>query len=374
MALTRREVLQASTAAALTALAQRSAAGTSPSAPVQRADKPLRILILGGTGFIGPHEVAYALARGHTLTLFNRGKTHPGRFPNVETLLGDRQVNDYASLKGRDWDVVIDNPASLPRWVRQAGAALKHHVQHYLFVSTISVYAKNDTPGADESAEVEKAVDPSSEDVPKYYGALKALAEKEAEKAFPGHATVVRPGLIVGPGDPTDRFSYWPARLERGGEVLAPGDPTDPVQFIDARDLGELCVRLVENRRGGTFNASGPRSTLTVSEMLGGIRAVTTSDAFLTWVPAQVLEEQKVEAWSDMPVWVPPTGETAGFHRRSNQRALAAGITFRPLATTAQDTLDLVHTFSEERKAKLHAGLPPEREKALLVAWHARPK
>ncbi len=342
---------------------------------VVSAPKPLRILILGGTGFIGPHEVRYAMQRGHKVTLFNRGKTNPGLFPDVEKLEGDRAVGNYASLKGHEWDVVIDNPTTIPRWVRQAGEALKGHVKQYVFISTISVYEKSDQPGADESAAVATTTEPESEDARKYYGALKAISEKEAEKAFPGRTTVIRPGLIVGPGDLTDRFTYWPARIDKGGEVLAPGDPTDAVQIIDARDLAEWTIRACEENIYGVYNATGPRSPLTISEMLGGIRAVTTSDAHLTWVDAPFLEENKVRPWSDMPVWIPGRGgEYAGFARRNIDKAIAKGLTFRPLALTAKDTLDFYNSEPDDRKEKLRAGLAPAREKEVLAAWHAKKK
>ena len=352
----------------------------SPSArrsASRRAPKPLRILILGGTGFIGPHQVRYAQERGHKITLFNRGKTNPGLFPRVEKLQGDRAVGDYKSLAGREWDVVIDNPTTFPRWVREAGKAVKGHAKHYIFISTISVYAANDAPDADESAAVATTSTPESEDRSKFgelYGPLKALSEQEAEKAFPGHATVVRPGLIVGPGDLSDRFTYWPARLARGGEVLAPGRPTDAVQIIDARDLAEFILRVAENGTTGVFNATGPQSLLTMGEMLGGIRAVMSTDAHLAWVDAEFLEAQKVRPWADMPVWVPPDGDSAGFARRSIRRAIEKGLTFRPLAVTARDTLDFYNAEPEERKAKLRAGLDPAREKEVLAAWRARVK
>jgi 2'-hydroxyisoflavone reductase len=337
-----------------------------------RAQRALRILILGGTGFIGPHQVRYARERGHTVTLFNRGRTNPGLFPNVESLQGDRAVGDYKSLAGRSWDVVIDNPTTIPRWVRQAGEALKGRVGQYVFISTISVYAANDTPGADETAAVATTTEPESEDARRFYGPLKALSEKEAERAFPGATTVIRPGLIVGPGDNSDRFTYWPVRLARGGEVLAPGSPTDPVQIVDARDLSEFAVRCAENRTVGVYNVTGPRSELSVGEMLGGIRATMSNDARLTWVDADFLQAQRVQAWSHMPVWVPPRGSSAGFARRSIQRALDKGLTFRPLADTVKATLEFYEAQTEQRKAELRAGLDPQREKEVLAAWHAR--
>ncbi|MEJ7813157.1 MAG: NAD-dependent epimerase/dehydratase family protein [Gemmatimonadaceae bacterium] len=339
---------------------------------VPRAAAPLRILILGGTGFIGPHQVRYAGSRGHKITLFNRGKTNPGLFPDIPKLEGDRAVNNYESLKGKEWDVVIDNPTTFPRWVREAAAVVKGHAKQYIFISTISVYDKNDTPNADETAAVGTTDTPEREDR-QLYGPLKALSEKEAEKAFPGKTTVIRPGLIVGPGDLSDRFTYWPARLARGGEVLAPGNPTDPVQIIDARDLAEFTIRCAEEGTVGTYNATGPKSRLTVSEMLGAIRGVMTTDAYLTWVDAEFLAAQQVRPWSHMPVWIPPTDPTAGFAQRSIARALAKGLSFRPLAVTAKDTLDFYNSESEEEKAKLRAGLDPAKEKEVLAAWRARP-
>jgi 2'-hydroxyisoflavone reductase len=256
--------------------------------------------------------------------------------------------------------------------VRQAAEVLKGHVKQYVFISTISVYDKNDTPGADETAAVATTTEPNSEDARRLYGPLKALSEKEAEKAFPGNTTVIRPGLIVGPGDYSDRFTYWPVRLDRGGEVMAPGNPTDPVQIIDARDLSEFAVHCAEDHIVGTYNCTGPRSKLTMSELLGAVRGASSSDAWLTWCDAAFLDEQKINAWSDMPVWVPPTGEYAGFAQRSIERAVAQGLKFRPLGVTAKDTLDFYNSEPEERKEKLRAGLDPAREKAALALWHQR--
>jgi 2'-hydroxyisoflavone reductase len=359
---------------ATTAAGVAAVAVTRGQAAVTPAAKPLRILILGGTGFIGPAQVAYAVARGHKVSVFNRGKTNPGSLPpGVEHLEGDRN-GKLDALKGKTWDAVVDNPATLPRWVRDAAQLLKESANQYLFISTISVYADHSKPNADESGELLTLADPTVEEIGPNYGGLKALAEKEAERAFPGRITIVRPGLIVGAGDNSDRFSYWPVRIARGGEVLAPGDPNDRVQFIDARDLGEWTIRLVENKTYGTFNATGPAHPLTIAEMLHGIKAVTTAGAQFTWVPASFLEEQKVAPWSDMPVWIPPAGEYAGFGSRSIKRALDAGLTFRPLADTAATTLAFHQSRPEDRQAKLRAGLTPEREKEVLAAWRARKK
>ena len=336
--------------------------------------KPLRILILGGTGFIGPDQVRYALSRGHAVTLFNRGR-QPREWPApVEELLGDRSTGDLRSLDGREWDVCIDNPTTLPFWVRDAGQVLHGKVGHYVFISTISVYAGDDRPGSDETAPTQTFDgDPLAQRTagPELYGPMKAASEKEAERQFPGMTTIIRPGLIVGPGDATDRFTYWPVRLARGGEIAAPGDGTDPVQFIDARDLAEWTIRMAEQRLAGVYNAVGPARPLTTRAMLAGIGKAVHSTGSLTWIPTAFLDAEKIQAWSDMPVWVPGQGETAGFARRDIRRALTAGLTFRPLAATAADTLAWFQTLPADRQAKLKAGLTPERERALLAHWKA---
>ena len=341
----------------------------------------MRLLILGGTGFIGPHQVRYALDRGHQVTIFNRGRQHLEWPGPVEELLGDRNTGDLKSLEGRDWDVCIDNPTTLPFWVRDAGRALQGRVKNYLFISTISVYADNDMP-ADESAPVAAYTgqDPLAETLDSFhahgelYGPLKAESEKEAEKQFPGKTAVIRPGLIVGPGDETDRFTYWPVRLSRGGEVLAPGDGSDPVQFIDARDLAEWTIRMAEARAVGTYNATGPAQRLTMRQMLSGIASAIRANPKLTWVPAEFLAGEKVEAWSDMPVWVPARGDTAGFAQRSIKKAIAKGLTFRPLAQTAADTLAWFKQLPAERQEKLKAGMTPDREKSVLAKWNSSAK
>jgi len=346
-----------------------------------RPTKPLRILILGGTGFTGPYQVRYALERGHTVTLFNRGRQHKNWPGKVEELIGDRNTGDLKALEGREWDVCIDNPTTLPFWVRDAGRVLHGKVQQYVFISTVSVYADDDKP-ADESAALARyaGADPMAEtieslraNVAELYGPLKAVSEQEARKQFPGVVTVIRPGLIVGPGDETDRFTYWPVRLSRGGEVLAPGDGTDAVQFIDARDLAEWTIRMTESRAFGTFNATGPENPLQMRRMLTEIATAIHSDARITWVPTKFLEERNVAPWSDMPVWVPDEGDSAGFAKRSIRNAVAAGLTFRPLTVTAADTLEWFKQQQPERQAKLKAGLSPAREQELLAAWKAKP-
>lgn len=381
MPATRRELLQLAALAGGAGLALQAglgrAAGKAKDTPPPRK---LRILILGGTGFTGPHQVRYALSRGHEITLFNRGR-RPQAWPaKVEERTGDRAIGDLKSLAEGEWDVCIDNPTSLPSWVRDVGIALKDRVKQYIFISTISVYADNSKAGADETNGVSRyeGKDAYAETMESMranmalYGPLKALAEKEARERFGDIATIIRPGLIVGPGDETDRFSYWPVRLERGGEVLAPGDGTDPVQFIDARDLAEWTVRMAEQRAFGTYNATGPDYEMSMAAMLYGIRAVTTSGAKITWAASDFLEAQNVSPWGDMPVWVPGQGDSTGFARISVDKAVKAGLTFRPLATTAADTLAWFHAQSAERQATLKAGITRDREAAVLAAWHNR--
>lgn len=375
MRITRRSLIQLSGAALLGASIRNLAlANTTVAKP-----NTMRLLILGGTGFIGPHQVRYALERGHHVTIFNRGRERVQWPGPVEELLGDRNTGDLKSLEGHEWDVCIDNPTTLPFWVSDAGNSLRGRVKHYVFISTISVYAENNVPNADESAAVApytggdamaETIDSLHKNM-ELYGPLKALSEKEAEKQFPRKTTIIRPGLIGGPGDETDRFTYWPVRLSKGGEVLAPGDGSDPIQMIDARDLAEWSIRMAEARRSGTFNATGPTSPLPVRDMLDSVKASIHSDAKLEWVSAEFLEAEKVEPWSDMPVWVPASGDTAGFGQRNIKKAIAAGLTFRLLAQTATDTLVWFMAQPAERQEKLRAGIKPHREKEVLAKWHA---
>jgi len=364
-------------------LAMAAAAGLAQAAaPARGSEQPKkrRILILGGTGFIGPHQVRYALSRGHDVTIFNRGR-QPQEWPgHVEELLGDRNTGDLKSLEGRKWDACIDNPTTLPFWVRDAGRVLKGQVKNYVFISTISVYAQNDKPadetaalaayvGADPLAETQQTLAKS----PMLYGQLKAISEAEARRQFGEAATtIIRPGLIVGPGDETDRFSYWPVRLSKGGEVLAPGDGADAVQFIDARDLAEWTVRMAEAGDAGVFNATGPARPLSMKAFLAGVAKGVRADPRFTWVPTTFLEQHQVQAWSDLPVWTPGQGDTAGFHHRSIDRALRSGLTFRPLAQTAAETLAWFKTLPAERQMKMRAGLTAEREAALLAEWKSK--
>lgn len=349
------------------------------------AHAPLNILILGGTGFTGPEQVEYALARGHRVTLFNRNKTRPDFFKGkvAEELIGDLN-GDTSALTGKQFDVVIDNPTTLPVWVRNAARQLKGNTKHYMFISTTSVYRDQSQIGIDESSPTTPMpadLDPYTLDpanATKYYGALKTRAEQEVEALYPGINTIIRPCLIVGPLDRTDRFTYWPARIDKGGEVLAPDKPDDPCQFIDSRDLAEFMIRMAEARAFGLYNAIGPDKPLTIAEMLYGVKAVTTSDAHFTWVPWDFLQTMDVRPWRHMTVWQPPYGRTAGYQRRTATKAIAKGLTFRPLAVTARDTLDWHRSRPQkEQDATLNGeinGLAMTREAEVLAAWKAARK
>jgi len=386
----RRDFLKATTvvgAAGAMGFRRATPAAITPIAGVQtpvvgRAATPLNILIIGGTGFTGPQQVNYALARGHKVTLLNRNRTHPDLFAGkVDQLIGDLNT-DVSALAGTSFDAVLDIPTTFPGWVRNVGTHLKGRVKHYVFISTISVYADNSVPGKDEDdrlVPMPPNLDPydvTPANRTTYYGALKAYSEQEVQKTYPGMALIIRPGLIVGPLDPSDRFTYWPVRIDRGGDVLAPGDPTDPVQFIDARDLAEWTIRMIEARETGVFNATGPAAPLSIAEMLYGIKAVTTAGAQFTWAPADFLSASKVQGWRDLPVWLPPSGRTAGFSRRSVARAVGKGLTYRPLADTAKATLDWHKTRPAAEQQALAdgkiAGLSAAREAEVLAAWKAK--
>lgn len=327
------------------------------------------LLILGGTAFLGPEIVEAAKEKGYTITLFNRGKTNPQLFPELEKLHGDRK-NDLKALEGRKWDAVVDTSGYVPRHVRDSATLLKDAVKHYVFISTISVYADTSKPGTDENSAVGKLEDPNTEKVTELtYGPMKALCEQEAEKAMPGRVTNIRPGLIVGPGDPTDRFSYWPVRVSRGGEVLAPGTPNDPLQYIDVRDLAEWTVHTLEKKIFGVYNAVGPKEGMPIGKLLESCKKVSGSNASFTWVDAKFLEEQNVTPWGDMPVWV---GNSEGDSRISFSKAVANGLSFRPVDVTVKDFLAWWKEQPEERQKKLRSGITPEREAAVLAAWKAK--
>lgn len=322
----------------------------------------MKILVLGGTRFLGRHIVEAALASGHDITLFNRGQNNPGLFPEVEKLRGNRD-GDLSALRGRHWEAVIDTCGFVPRNVRASAELLADNVSHYTFISSISVYADFSEPDMNENAPVGTMPDESLEEITaETYGPLKALCEWTTEKAMPGRVLNVRPGYIVGPFDPTDRFTYWPSRVAEGGEVLAPGRPSAPVQFIDVRDLANWIIRMVETNRIGAFNATGPDHMLTMGQLLDESRSVSGSDTQFTWVSEEFLAEEEVE----LPIWVPDTDIGAATVNCS--KAIAAGLTFRPLADTIRDTL--AWDTARPRDLERRAGLKPEQEARLLQAWY----
>jgi 2'-hydroxyisoflavone reductase len=355
-------------------LAAASLASWRPAAARPR----LKILVLGGTRFLGPHVAQYALARGHTVTFFNRGRTNPGVLPQVERIQGDRN-GQLDGLKGRSWDAVIDTSGYVPRHVRLSAELLRPQVPHYVFVSTVSVYASF-AAANDETSPVGRLDDESVEKVDgATYGPLKALCEAAATAVYGAdRTTVIRPGLIVGPDDNTDRFTYWPARAARGGEFAAPGTPKDPVQVIDVRDLAEFTIHLAERRTAGVFNALSPPGRFTIgdviSESIAAAREIARPAVApeAVWIPADFLAGQEVAPWSDMPVWAPSVGEEAGFALVSAERALKAGMRIRTMADTVAATMRWHVQRPEAERQKLKAGLSPEREAALLAAWRAR--
>lgn len=335
----------------------------------------MRVLILGGTGFIGPHLVRLLVARGHTVSTFTRGIRQADLPEGVERLVGDRDVKDasgvvvgnYTALTGRRWDAVIDDSATNPAWVRASTAQLRNATDRYMFVSSTGVYFPYRTPRVDESAAVRLSM---TGDAANQYGVDKANSEQIARDVFGAGATIVRPSYIVGPGDTSDRFTYWPVRLARGGEVLAPGKPGDPSQFVDVRDLTEFMVRMVEGTGGGTFNVAGPREPLTMPGFLAEAIAAVGPAARLTWVDdSDFLATQKLRFACP---WILPLGDNANTMVISNARALAAGLSFRPIGLTVRDTLAWWQSLPDDRRARNRFVLSPEREAEILAAWKAR--
>lgn len=392
-------------------------AAAPPATPATAA--PRRILILGGTGFLGPKTIASAIARGHQVTIFNRGKREKllpleakvehlygnrdpdlpaddERGPDGKLLHPDAGPKGLEQLVGRRWDVVIDNSGYFPRMVSASAQLLARQAELYIYISSISAYDVTPPRDGDETTALATLADPTVETMGKEfenYGGLKAACERAAAAAFPGRTAIVRPGYIVGPGDPTDRFSYWPVRIARGGEVLAPGAPDDPLQWIDVRDLADWLVALCEHGTAGTFNAIGPPHPARWGDVLQACVTAAHGDARLVWLPTAWLEQNGAAGEDAFPIWVPPVGKSAGFHRWSNERAKAAGLTFRPIADTVQAILSwypgeverrvrVTRELVEQAKAKgqpppagdpsaLRAGPPAEREQELLARWKA---
>lgn len=321
----------------------------------------MKMLIIGGTRFLGRHLVNSARARGHEVTLFNRGKTNPDLFRRVKTIRGDRET-DLNQLSGQ-WDAVIDTCGYLPRVVRMSAEALKDKIGCYVFISSISVYASFKKIGIKESDEVGTLADESVEEITgETYGPLKALCEKVVQELYGTQSLIIRPGLIVGPHDPTDRFTYWPLRIAKGGDVIVPDRPDAMTQIIDARDLADFIIHLIEQNVYGVFNvASNP---ITLNTIFETCKRISKSNANFKWAPVDFLEKNNVAPWSDMPAWIPEVGDDAGVSHVDNSKAIRAGLTFSPLT----DTIKAIYDWEFERPAgyEMKAGLKPEREKELL--------
>ena len=329
----------------------------------------MKILVLGGTLFLGRWFVEEALNRGHEITLFNRGKSSPELFPQVDKLIGDRD-GDLDILKGRFWNAVLDTSGYLPRIVKDSAQLLSTKVDHYTFISSISVYDETGLNVIDEASPVQKLPDETEEEITgETYGALKALCEREVEKAFPDRALHVRSGLIVGPGDPSDRFTYWPWRLSQGGEILAPGAGLSPVQLVDVRDEAKWILDSIESGHTGIYNLTGPSKPLTLRSVLEICHKAVRSQGQLTWVNEDFLLEEGVGEWVELPLWL--TGaESIRMMQVKIKKALEAGLNFRSLDETAMDTLKWAKTRTDDHQWR--AGLSPEREKELLTKWHDR--
>ena len=378
MTWTRRDFLKTAAvggAAAAGALASSQAlADFTPT----KSNKKLKILILGGTAFLGPAVVHQARSRGHEITLFNRGKTNADMFPDIEKLKGDR-FGELQALETGQWDVVIDNSGYIPSTVKDSAELLASRAKLYIFISSISVYADFSQPGNNEKSPVgvitdeEIAAAQSMKDITGLnYGPLKALCEQEAEKAFPLRCCNIRPGLIVGPMDRSDRFTYWPVRIANGGTVLAPNDPNDPVQFIDARDLAAFMVDAADQGLHGIYNVTGPTEPTSIGALLEACREATGSNAELVWAPTSFLAEQEVAPWMQLTVWVPPDDpEFGGMGQVDISKAVAAGLTFRPLHDTVTDTLAWWNELPEARRGQPRAGLASDKEREVLTALAA---
>ncbi|MBK8724755.1 MAG: twin-arginine translocation signal domain-containing protein [Holophagaceae bacterium] len=375
MGQSRRTFLQSSAAAAA-ALALNPALSASEAAQPKGKGKSLRILILGGTGFLGPATVDAALARGHEVTIFHRGKTRPGMFKGkVTEVNGDRDPKKDPGLKALEsgtWDAVIDNSGYYPRIVKASAELLASRTGQYVYISSISCYKEPSPMNGDETSPLATLADPTVETMGKQfenYGGLKALCEQAVEAAMPGRATIVRPGYIVGPDDPTGRYTFWPVRADKGGEMAIPGAPSDPIQIIDVRDLGEWLVRLCELKAFGAYNACGPAKKLSMGELVASCVKAAAKKPTLTWIPAAFIVKQE---GVEFPIWAPFEGDTKGFHTWKNDRAIKTGLRFRPVEQTAKDTLAWFKTQEGVEKGRTRlAGPTAEVEAKLLEAWKA---
>lgn len=372
MNIKRRSLLKAGALGGAAAMAGLAPSLGSAAAGQNTPGAPGRILILGGTGFIGPHMVREMLRRGHDVTLFNRGRTNNALFPDLQTLKGDRN-NGLDALKGQSWDVVVDNSGYVPRHVADSARLLAGVADHYIFVSTISAYASLAEP-LDEDAPLATIADESIEEVTNQsYGPLKALCEKRAASEFGAdRLTILRPTYICGPGDRTDRYTYWPVRTMRGGDMVWPGTPQDEIQIIDVRDLANFTADVADKRILGTFNTVTPVGSFTMGELKDDCLAVTAADMSPVWIDNNFIESQETGGGNAFPIWVPPGPEEAGAARCSGERAVAAGLRNRPTRETARDTVTWWNTLPDERREKTRAGLAPDIEAEILRNWRER--
>ena len=365
----RREFIKAGALGAAVAAAGLPAASLAGDKLRQgKPQKPLDILILGGTGFIGPHMVREALRRGHSVTLFNRGRSNNALFPDLETIKGDRD-NGLDGLKGRKWDAVIDNSGYVPRHVQDSARLLAPNVGRYLYISTVSVYASFGIKNHEESPLATIADETIEEVNGETYGALKALCEKRAAAEFDADRfTILRPTYICGPGDHTDRFSYWPIRTRKGGEMLWPGTPDDPVQIVDVRDLANFTIDCLDYAISGTYNMVNPAGSYTIGNLHDDSQAVTATEVDAIWMDEDFLTEQDLLGGRDLPVWHGAAEELPV----SGEKVLAAGFHHRPERETARDLMTWWDTQPEERRATLKSGITMEKEAEVIAAWKAR--
>lgn len=340
----------------------------------------MKLLILGGTRFVGRHITEAALAHGHQVTLFNRGKSNTDLFPQVEKLSGDRDTGDLASIKARidagaTWDAVIDVNGYVPRVVRQSAELLRSLVRSYTFISTMHVYASPIPHHVDENGKLSELEDKTSEEITdETYRGLKVLCERLVEEVYGDRRLVIRPGLVVGPQDVTDRFTYYAARAAKGGEMLAPGNGDDPIQFIDARDLAEFIVRMTEKNASGIYNATGPDYVLTMRKIIETAQKVANNGLKVTWVDEPFLTQNGVNHWTHMPLWIPLNSEDSSIHDGNVNKAIAAGLKFRPLEETMRDIMEWEVSRPLDAPRNPNFGISLEREAELLKAWREVPK
>ena len=381
----RRRFLQASLLGSAALLSGCVKGDSEPSETSFVADesRPLKILILGGTGFIGPHMVHEALRRGHQVSLFNRGRTNRTLFPDLELLIGDRN-NRLDALKGREWDAVVDNSGYVPRHVADSAELLSSAVSHYIYISSVSAYAAMsgnltaadyhdvDMPNTEYNSPLVTMPDETVEEVTsETYGPLKVLCERAATEAMgEERITILRPTWIAGPGDNSDRFTYWPVRVSRGGEMLVPGSSGDRLQIVDVRDLANFVVDSLEKRITGIYNMVNPPGSYSMGQLMDDCQAVTAADVDMTWVDMPFIEAHGLYTGGELPIWAPVSGDTRSDAIVNGDRSFAKGMKSRPERETIRDILTWWPTLPEDRRNNMRAGMSAEREAEMLAAWH----